>query len=93
MFNPKPFKDVGFWFTKGISIWIDRRSDLHVIEIDFEEKEGKLETTDILETVTGTPSIQKAIREEENKLIEKEEKAETPTLQIQQVNNSFSTLD
>lgn len=70
----------------------DRRSGLHVIEIDFEEKEEQLETTDILETVTGTPSMQKAIKEEENKLIEKEEKAETQTLQIQQVKQIVSSV-
>ncbi len=45
----------------------------------------KLETTDILETVTGSPSDQKAIKEEENKQKEKEEKMETQTLLIQQV--------
>jgi hypothetical protein len=46
---------------------------------------AKLETTDILETVTGSPSDQKAIKEEENKQKEKEEKMETQTLLIQQV--------
>ncbi|CAF1245225.1 unnamed protein product [Adineta ricciae] len=76
LFNPKPFKDAGFWFTK-----------------DFEENEGLLETADILETVTGTPSIQKAVKEEENKLIEKEEKAETQTLQIQQLILTLETIE
>jgi hypothetical protein len=38
--------------------------------IDIEEK---VEQTDILETVRGIPSQQKAIKEEENKIKEKEQ--------------------
>ncbi|CAF3586652.1 unnamed protein product [Adineta steineri] len=53
LFDPKPFKDAKFWFTKDV--------------------EEKVEQTDILETVRGTPSQQKAIKEEENKLKEKDE--------------------
>ncbi|UJR35157.1 hypothetical protein I4U23_027926 [Adineta vaga] len=76
LFTPKPFKDVGFWFTKNI-----------------EEQEAKIETTDILETVTGTPSIQKAVKEEENKLIENEEKAEAQTLLFQQLILTLETIE
>jgi hypothetical protein len=52
-----------------------------------EEQQAKLETTDILETVTGTPSIQKAVKEEENKILEKEEKLEIKNPLLQQVEN------
>jgi len=49
--------------------------------IDFEER---LEQADILETVRGTPSQQKAVKEEENKIKETEE---TPKPLVQQVWN------
>jgi hypothetical protein len=39
----------------------------------------------LLETVTGSPSEFKAVKEEENKIKEKEENMETQTLLIQQV--------
>jgi hypothetical protein len=55
--------------------------------LDTEEQQAKLETTDILETVTGTPSIQKAVKEEENKILEKEEKLEIKNPLLQQVEN------
>jgi hypothetical protein len=58
-----------------------------VVEIDSEEKEAKLETTDILETVTGSPSEHKAVKEEENKMKVKEEKLETQKVLAQQVEN------
>lgn len=53
--------------------------------VDSEELETKLETKDLLETVTGSPSEQKAVKEEENKMREKEEKIENEGLLIQQV--------
>lgn len=56
-----------------------------IFAVGTEEQVESLETTDILETVTGSPSVQKAAKEEENKVKEKEEKIETQTLQIQQV--------
>ncbi|CAF4199282.1 unnamed protein product, partial [Adineta steineri] len=59
---------------------------------EYEEKQAKLESTDILETVTGTPSIQKAVKEEEDKMIEKEEKIETQTLLIQQLILTLETI-
>ncbi|CAF4060347.1 unnamed protein product, partial [Adineta steineri] len=59
---------------------------------EYEEKHAKLESTDILETVTGTPSIQKAVKEEEDKMIEKEEKIETQTLLIQQLILTLETI-
>ena len=84
MFTPKPFKDANFWFTKG-----EHRTNLldkfDCLMIDTEELETKLETKDLLETVTGSPSEQKAAKEEENKIKEKEDKIETQTLLIQQV--------
>jgi len=55
------------------------------LKIDSEEREAKLETTDILESVTGSPSEHKAAKEEEKKRKDKEEKLETQHLLIQQV--------
>ncbi len=49
------------------------------------EKEVKLETMDILEAVTGSPSDNKAAKEEENKMKEKEEQITTQKLSVQQV--------
>ena len=56
------------------------------------EKEAELETTDILETVTGSPSDNKAAKEEENKMKEKEEQIATKTLSVQQVRMIFKFL-
>lgn len=53
--------------------------------LDSEEFDEKLETTDLLETVTGRPSQSKAIKEEENRLKDKETKKEIDKLLIQQV--------
>jgi hypothetical protein len=53
--------------------------------LDSEDIVTKLETVDLLETVTGSPSEFKAVKEEENKIKEKEENMETQTLLIQQV--------
>lgn len=53
--------------------------------------EAKLESKDLLETVTGSPSEQKAVKEEENKLKEKEEKIENDTLLMQQVGQVHSS--
>ncbi len=89
LFNPKPFKDANFWFTKGfIKSWIFLFKLFYWLGVlDTEEQQAKLETTDILETVTGTPSIQKAVKEEENKILEKEEKLEIKNPLLQQVEN------
>lgn len=59
--------------------------EINKFDLDSEELEAKLESKDLLETVTGSPSEQKTAKEEENKQKEKEEKIETPTFSIQQV--------
>jgi hypothetical protein len=51
--------------------------ELILMRIDSEDIGAKLETTDLLETVTGSPSEHEAAKEEE--------KMETQTLLIQQV--------
>lgn len=57
---------------------------------DSDEFDEKLETTDILETVTGCPSQTKAIKQEEIRLKEKEKKIEPAPLLIQQVTKKTS---
>lgn len=47
--------------------------------------ERDLETTDILETVTGSPSQAKAIKEEENRIKRKESQVEAQKPLMQQV--------
>jgi hypothetical protein len=47
--------------------------------------ETRLETTDLLETITGSPSEHKPAQEEQNKIKEKEEQIGTQKLLIQQV--------
>ena len=53
--------------------------------LDSEEFEENLETTDLLETVTGHPSQNKAIKQEENRVKEKETKKDQEKSLMQQV--------
>ena len=70
---------------------IDHMGLISCVILDAEELETRLETKDLLETVTGSPSEQKAVKEEENKMKEKEEKLETQGLMMQQVGSIHSS--
>jgi hypothetical protein len=83
LFNPKPFKDANFWFTSGLLV--DCVKYLSCFFLIDAEKEARLDTTDILESVTGSPSEHKAAKEEENKMKEKEQEITTQKLLVQQV--------
>lgn len=68
-----------------------------VFSLDHQEMEAKLQTEDVLEKVTGSPSQQKAVKDEENRLKEKELKLDVQKPLMQQVGRSgkatFSARD